>query len=102
MTRVTELLREQNNAGLEKQLKENSSNEPLFKITPMNGTPFVIHEQEGDFNILFGQYKINKTELKSKEACQDYLENNQWDVIAQITGIITYLINNTNTNATTT
>ena len=62
--------------------------EPLFELTEIPETPFMLMHNENGYAILFAEYQITKY-YESKEEIKKLIDEKNWDLIfgAIITGV---------------
>lgn len=69
--------------------KQHSSNEqPKYQFHPVEGTPFTIVQQEEEFHLLMGKYRLNVNPFKTFEEALADTQNATWNRIVMIMQIL--------------
>lgn len=66
------------------QNKQKSNSKKLFEHHTVEGTPFVILEQDRNFKILIGQQLASNTIFDSKEKAEEYINEKPWELLLTV------------------
>ena len=75
-------------SGEELLEKAKSQTEEVFKAHEVKNSPFAIIENDGNFNVVLGRYKLHQGSYKTLEEAQDEAAREDWERIMQVCGIM--------------